>query len=311
MVRTFFCMGACWLGFVLPLVPVSSRSMTAPLAERSFYVRVYLNPNTGRFWTMDSYEGDQEDALSLHKYLYGEDSPVDGTDPSGHAVYFVERHFEGFVKKWAFPLDYGHGYLLFTSTSDPGTGDPFETHQTILDTFSWHPYLWDFDTHAEPGVPGRLWENDTRDDWTPGFLHDAFPVTVDPGAEASLLRFINTWKEESGCGYEYGNPIPDPNDPKGNEIGDPHKAAPPGGVFYSLYGQNCVWWATATLKDSGINVPSSVYNAIRSYNHGIGYAQYVISGARSANTFGTLSGIPFGISLTVSGYDLSDFDTGL
>ena len=59
-------MGACWLGFVLPLVPVSSRSMTAPLAERSFYVRVYLNPNTGRFWTMDSYEGDQEDALSLH-----------------------------------------------------------------------------------------------------------------------------------------------------------------------------------------------------------------------------------------------------
>jgi RHS repeat-associated protein len=44
----------------------------------------YLNPNTGRFWTMDSYEGDNEDPLSLHKYLYGGDDPVNVTDPSGH-----------------------------------------------------------------------------------------------------------------------------------------------------------------------------------------------------------------------------------
>jgi len=45
----------------------------------------YLNPNTGRFWTMDSYEGDNEDPLSLHKYLYGADNPVNEIDPSGHA----------------------------------------------------------------------------------------------------------------------------------------------------------------------------------------------------------------------------------
>jgi RHS repeat-associated protein len=31
----------------------------------------YLNQNTGRFWTMDTDEGDNEDPLSLHKYLYG------------------------------------------------------------------------------------------------------------------------------------------------------------------------------------------------------------------------------------------------
>ncbi len=33
----------------------------------------YLNPNTGRFWTMDSYEGSTFDPLTLHKYLYCHD----------------------------------------------------------------------------------------------------------------------------------------------------------------------------------------------------------------------------------------------
>ena len=44
----------------------------------------YLNPNTGRFWTMDSYEGNSEDPLSLHKYLYCHANPANGIDPSGH-----------------------------------------------------------------------------------------------------------------------------------------------------------------------------------------------------------------------------------
>jgi hypothetical protein len=33
---------------------------------------------------MDTYEGDNEDPLSLHKYLYGADNPVNEIDPSGH-----------------------------------------------------------------------------------------------------------------------------------------------------------------------------------------------------------------------------------
>lgn len=44
----------------------------------------YLNPNTGRFQTMDTYEGSQKDPLSLHQYLYCRVDPVDSTDPSGH-----------------------------------------------------------------------------------------------------------------------------------------------------------------------------------------------------------------------------------
>ena len=44
----------------------------------------YLNPNTGRFWTMDGDYWNNEDPLSLHKYLYAQDDPVDGIDPSGN-----------------------------------------------------------------------------------------------------------------------------------------------------------------------------------------------------------------------------------
>ena len=44
----------------------------------------YMNAATGRFWTRDAFEGGQEDPLSLHRYLYVSDDPVNGTDPSGY-----------------------------------------------------------------------------------------------------------------------------------------------------------------------------------------------------------------------------------
>lgn len=43
----------------------------------------YMNTATGRFWSMDTYEGDLQQPLSLHKYLYAGDNPVDRLDPSG------------------------------------------------------------------------------------------------------------------------------------------------------------------------------------------------------------------------------------
>ena len=45
--------------------------------------RLY-NVNTRRFQTMDAYAGNNEDPLSLHKYLYAADNPVDNVDPSGN-----------------------------------------------------------------------------------------------------------------------------------------------------------------------------------------------------------------------------------
>lgn len=44
----------------------------------------YLNTDIGRFMTMDTFEGNNEDPLSLHKYLYAEDDPVNMEDPSGN-----------------------------------------------------------------------------------------------------------------------------------------------------------------------------------------------------------------------------------
>jgi RHS repeat-associated protein len=50
-----------------------------------YYLRArYYQPQLGRFWTMDSYEGSQSDPLSLHKYLYCQANPVMMVDPSGH-----------------------------------------------------------------------------------------------------------------------------------------------------------------------------------------------------------------------------------
>jgi RHS repeat-associated protein len=43
----------------------------------------FMNPNTGRFFTMDSDEGDNEDPLSLHKYTYAQNNPTNKFDPTG------------------------------------------------------------------------------------------------------------------------------------------------------------------------------------------------------------------------------------
>jgi RHS repeat-associated protein len=44
----------------------------------------YLNTDSGRFWNMDSYEGQSSDPMSLHKYLYAHANPLTYEDPSGH-----------------------------------------------------------------------------------------------------------------------------------------------------------------------------------------------------------------------------------
>jgi RHS repeat-associated protein len=72
----------------------------------------YLNPNTGRFWTMDTHEGSQENPMSLHKYLYCDNNPANRIDPSGHED-IVEMEFSLI----SIGVSFG-GYFLLHNTSE-------------------------------------------------------------------------------------------------------------------------------------------------------------------------------------------------
>ncbi|HJQ24579.1 MAG TPA: RHS repeat-associated core domain-containing protein, partial [Blastocatellia bacterium] len=50
-----------------------------------YYLRArYMNPASGRFWTLDGYEGRNFDPYSLHKYLYTSGNPTNKIDPLGN-----------------------------------------------------------------------------------------------------------------------------------------------------------------------------------------------------------------------------------
>jgi len=50
-----------------------------------YYLRArYMDPNTGRFTTMDTYAGNNNEPMSLHKYSFAGNNPVNEIDPSGN-----------------------------------------------------------------------------------------------------------------------------------------------------------------------------------------------------------------------------------
>ncbi len=54
-----------------------------------YYLRArYMNPATGNFLTMDTYEGSIYDPDTLHKYMYANGNPVTYSDPSGNMFDF-------------------------------------------------------------------------------------------------------------------------------------------------------------------------------------------------------------------------------
>ncbi len=65
------------------------------------YLRArYYNPNTDTFTTLDAYAGDAISPLSYNKYLYAQDDPSSGDDPSGLKVYIAARKLDATGLGW-------------------------------------------------------------------------------------------------------------------------------------------------------------------------------------------------------------------
>lgn len=60
----------------------------------------YMDPTTGTFISMDSYNGSIYDPVSLHKYLYANANPVTYTDPTGYFSFselMVTQKIQGII----------------------------------------------------------------------------------------------------------------------------------------------------------------------------------------------------------------------
>jgi RHS repeat-associated protein len=55
-----------------------------------YYLRArYMNPASGRFWSMDTFDGVHNDPHTLHKYLYAGTNPTNKIDPSGRFEFTI------------------------------------------------------------------------------------------------------------------------------------------------------------------------------------------------------------------------------
>ncbi len=67
-----------------------------------YYLRArYLNTDSGRFWSMDEFEGKGGDPVSLHKYLYANADPLRYRDPSGRMGVAEVGYSAGITGKFA------------------------------------------------------------------------------------------------------------------------------------------------------------------------------------------------------------------
>jgi hypothetical protein len=65
---------------------VTPENRCTPVFDNGVSRARYYSPQLGRFWTMDTFGGFQRDPLSLHKYTFCANNPVNAVDPSGHLL---------------------------------------------------------------------------------------------------------------------------------------------------------------------------------------------------------------------------------
>ena len=105
-----------------------------------YYLRArYHNPDTGRFWNTDSFEGNGSDPASLHKYTYCQNNPLNGFDPSGHEFDLGTTMFASNMSVTARALVIGFCATLGGTISalDTAIGSNFNASQSQLNSAYW------------------------------------------------------------------------------------------------------------------------------------------------------------------------------
>jgi RHS repeat-associated protein len=77
----------------------------------------YLDVNRGRFWTQDTFEGDIEDPLSLHKYLYGNGNPIGNVDPSGNVTVGEVLNVAGYISTLVAAIQFAQNPSIDTASA--------------------------------------------------------------------------------------------------------------------------------------------------------------------------------------------------
>jgi len=98
----------------------------------------WMNPQTGRFHTMDTFEGDKRDPASLHKYAYCRSDPINRTDPTGKDAAVV--NWGGYLGHTCFVLTHPQGGIRiyhFYAKGHNATANSFQNIQGAVYDDSW------------------------------------------------------------------------------------------------------------------------------------------------------------------------------
>jgi RHS repeat-associated protein len=146
-----------------------------------YYLRArYMNPEIGRFWTMDEFEGNNEDPSSLHKYNFAAANPINWNDPLGLSIGDLPPPLPGYNSMTWKTGQWENGQWYVT---DPETGKTYTMHPE--DESHWRH--WDDDK-------GGRWPPNSKKRWpTQKKKNDPDQSDSDPSGDAYEWTPPNTY----------------------------------------------------------------------------------------------------------------------
>jgi RHS repeat-associated protein len=169
-----------------------------------YYLRArYMGPNTGRFLTMDTDQGDQEDPPSLHKYLYGADNPVNLDDPSGNDYGDFDINISSILAPLSSQLYASTSGQALNVISGLGGFAPAE----LVDVYTWRTHILQLAMKSRAGHVMMTHHDDT----TGPPLLSQFPCKDHSGDygfinKVKMIGYNGTFSFQKTVGYETNHP---------------------------------------------------------------------------------------------------------